>query len=185
MKSAEFAKPWYSIMGYPLNTQERRITQRRKNRTGIKFPLTDSRGCIVLFDRSYIADRRIKRIPDWGVAKKGESGIPPTGSIRTEEMTGQTSSPLVSGGERDFSIAGELIAKVDNLYTSQSAGKWKVLELYRTPKGRYICVEIWCTAMAGKNEQYWLTTCDDLKSAYEFFGRTRLANELFENVLCK
>jgi hypothetical protein len=40
------------------NAQERRGSQRRKSRNHIKFPITDSVGCIVPFDRSRIADRR-------------------------------------------------------------------------------------------------------------------------------
>jgi len=38
---------------------EKRTRQRRTYGAASKFPFTDNRGCVVLFDRSRIADRRL------------------------------------------------------------------------------------------------------------------------------
>jgi len=73
-----------------------------------------------------------------------------------------------------------LIARVDNLDSNQSAGRWKELELYQTPDGQFVCLEIWRTTRNGQYDQYWLATCDELKTARDFFGSSRLVNELFE-----
>lgn len=154
-------------MGLPPTRQERRIKQRRSTRTGIKFPLTDGRDCLVLYDRSRVADRRLENsVP----------GAMPPGS-------GSGSPTPRSGHARVFRIAGELIASVNSIYHSGSTDSWKELELYRIPNGQYVCLEIWRTTMDGKHDQYWLTTCDDLKSVHDFFGNSSLARELFDNVL--
>ena len=41
---------------------EKRIRQRRSYGTASKFPFTDSNGCVVPFDRSRIADRRLNNL---------------------------------------------------------------------------------------------------------------------------
>jgi len=154
-------------MGLPPTTQERRIKQRRSTRKGIKFPLTDGRDCIVLYDRSRIADRRFEVSSSETMAATAGTGNPAPGSDRT----------------RAFSIAGELIASVNNNYSSGTPYSWKQLELYRLPDGRYVCLEIWRTTTDGKHDQYWLTTCNDLESVHDFFGNSSLACELFDSVL--
>ena len=42
--------------------REKRVKQQRHYGSAIKFPMTDSRGCIVLIDRSRIADRRLNSL---------------------------------------------------------------------------------------------------------------------------
>jgi len=154
-------------MGSSPTRQERRIKERRGIRTGIKFPLTDGRDCLVLYDRSRVADRRLEN---------SASGALPAGA--------RSANPAQSSGRaRVFRIAGELIASVNSIYHSGSTDSWKELELYRIPNGQYVCLEIWRTTMDGKHDQYWLTTCDDLKSVHDFFGNSSLARELFDNVL--
>ena len=165
------------------NRQERRINQRRKPRTGIKFPFTDDRGCIVLFDRSRIADRRLEGLPPGESATKGEPGNLSFATLNAEDYIDLPTPPQIFDGARDFCIAGELIASVNNIYNSQSPGRWKELELYQIPKGQYVCLEIWRTTMAGEHDQYWLTTHDDLKSVHGYLGNSSLASELFDNVL--
>ena len=115
--------------------------------------MTDARGCIVPFDRSHIPDRRL-----------------------------ESTLPQIIDSERNFYIDGELIASVSNIYDSQSPGRWKQLELYQTPSGEYVCLEIWRTILEGKHDQFWLATCSDLKTAREFFGNNRLASDLFDEV---
>ena len=39
------------------------------------------------------------------------------------------------------------------------------------------------TTWDGEFDQYWLVTCDDLRSAREFFGNNWLAGELFSEAL--
>jgi len=121
----------------------------------------------VLYDRSRIADRRFESSPSEETAATAGTGTTSPGSGRT----------------RAFSIAGELIASVNNNYSSGMPDSWKELELYRLPSGQYVCLEIWRTTMEGKHDQYWLTTCDDLESVHDFFGNSSLACELFDTVL--
>ena len=173
---------WYCKMEFQPNRQERRIKQRRKLRMGIKFPLTDDRGCIVLFDRSCIADRRLKSLLSRETATKAEPGNLSFATLNAEDLIDLLTPPLIFDGARDFSIAGKLIASVNNIYDSQSSGRWKELELYQTPKGKYVCLEIWRTTMTGEHDQHWLTTCDDLESVQELLGNSSLASELFDNL---
>jgi len=84
---------------------------------------------------------------------------------------------------RNFYVTGELLSTVSNLYTSRLPGRWKELELYRTPGRQYVCLEIWHTTWEGEQDQYWLASCHDLKAAREFFGNNRLARELFAEAL--
>lgn len=42
-----------------VNMKEKRVMQRRNYEPANKFPMTDKSGCIVPFDRSRIADRRL------------------------------------------------------------------------------------------------------------------------------
>jgi len=130
--------------------------------------MTDDNGCIVPFERSRIADRRGQGSLSGADAATGE----PAGYRR--RRAGNV------GHARDFSIAGELIARVSNLDAVQTGGRWKELELYQTPAGRYVCLEIWRTVWEGQYDQYWLASCDDLKAARAFFGASRLVVELFE-----
>jgi hypothetical protein len=44
------------------NMKEKRIRQRRNYGPANKFPLTDTAGCVVPFDRSRIADRRLNNL---------------------------------------------------------------------------------------------------------------------------
>lgn len=164
------------------NTHERRVKQRRKRRTGIKFPITDGSGCIVPFDRSCIADRRLEnRKP--GVATPATAADKPlSGYQQLRDFTTLDRLPPLLDSERDFCISGELIARVNNIYSSRSPGTWKELELYKTPKGQYLCLEVWRTTWDGKYDQYWMASCDDLKTAREFFGNNSLAGELFDEV---
>ena len=41
---------------------DKRIGQRRSYKVVEKFPLTDSNGCVVPFDRSRVADRRLNSL---------------------------------------------------------------------------------------------------------------------------
>ena len=163
--------------------QERRSKQRRKNRKNISFPITDSHGCIVPFDRSRIADRRFNS----HALLVQVANTEPYASMQTASDQNNTLSmnplPMTLDSSCFFTIFGELIASVSNIYDSQSPGRWKELQIYRVPEGRYVCLEIWRTTETGKSDQYWLITCDDLISAREFFGKNSLANELFDNVL--
>ena len=42
--------------------REKRVKQQRNHGSASKFPMTDSRGCVVLIDRSRIADRRLNNL---------------------------------------------------------------------------------------------------------------------------
>lgn len=162
------------------NPQERRIKQRRRLRTDIKFPLIDNRGCIVPFDRSRMADRRLITTATGAYLAGAVHGAPVPGYLRSTTPIDIYSFPALIDNERNFCITGEMIACVNNIYNSQSPGRWKELELYQTPTGQYVCLEIWRTSWTGKYDQYWLATCDDLKTAREFFGNNALASELFD-----
>lgn len=172
-------------MRSPQGRQERRIKQRRRNRTGVRFPLTDDRGCIVMFDRSHIADRRLKSLTPGEAPATAVSGRTPAEDARTKDFQGQLAPAPALGGARDFCIYGELIASANNNYNSQSPGRWKQLELYLTPKGHYVCLEIWRTTLDGERDQYWLATCNNLKTAQDFFGNNWLACELFYDASLK
>jgi len=172
-------------MSCPPSRQERRIKQRRSRRTSIKFPLTDNRGCIVMFDRSRIADRRIKSLTPGEAYAVSVPGRPPAEDARTEDFHSQLTPTPVFDGARDFCIYGELIATANNIYNGQSPGRWKQLELYLTPKGLYVCLEIWRTTLDDERDQYWLATCNNLKAAQEFFGNNWLACELFYDASLK
>jgi hypothetical protein len=164
------------------NKQERRIRQRRRFRTGFTFPLKDGRGCIVPFDRSRSGDRRLADALSESDAAGRESDRVSSGHRSAGDHSGMPKLPSLFDSARDFCIAGELIAHVNNLYNSQSPGSWKELELYQTPHGTYVCLEIWRTVVVGRYEQYWLTSCDDLQGVREFFGTSSLAGELFDEV---
>ena len=170
-------------MGCPPNRKERRIKERRSRRSDIKFPLTDDLGCIVLFDRTRIADRRLEKFTPKEEASITTSGNLLDGSAYAGDFPSLLTPATISDSTRNFYIAGELIASVNNFDNCQSPGRWKVLELYQTPNGQYVCLEIWRSTLAGMHDQYWLTTCDDLKSVHEFLGNSSLASELFDNVL--
>jgi hypothetical protein len=158
--------------------QERRIRQRRRGRAGIKFPMMDGCGCIVPFDRSRISERRLQKVsPGERVANYVLNNPWPNDRQLAKPID---TIPLASHSERDFSIAGELIASVNNVYNSSSPGRWKELELYQTPNGQYVCLEIWRTTWGGERNQYWLVTCDNLKAAHQFLGNNCLASELFD-----
>jgi len=170
-------------MGYQQNSQERRTGQRRRHRACIQFPITDGRGCIVPFDRSRIADRRLEN-PQPGETLQiaaPDNSLP--GCQRPEDTGGLNMLPLVLDSARDFSVSGKLIASTSNIDSSQSSGNWKELELYQTLNGEYVCLEIWRSILDEKYDQYWLATCNDLKTAREFFGNNRLADELFHELL--
>jgi hypothetical protein len=152
--------------------QERRSKQRRKNRKNISFPITDSLGCIVPFDRSRITDRRFNS-PELLVQA----------ASKHQNSKKMNTHPMALDSACCFTIFGELIASVSNIDDHQSPGKWKELRIYRVPEGKYVCLEIWRTRDAGKSDQYWLVTCDNLMSAREFFGKNSMANELFKDVL--
>jgi hypothetical protein len=49
-------------MREPENMKEKRVRQRREYGPVNRFPMTDKTGCIVPFDRSRIADRRLKNL---------------------------------------------------------------------------------------------------------------------------
>jgi hypothetical protein len=163
--------------------QERRGQQRRKSRTGIKFPITDSLGCIVPFDRSRIADRRFSSSAPFVPAANTGPCISTQAASDHENIISMNTLPMALDRMCCFTIFGELIASVSNIYDSQSPGKWKELQIYHVPEGKYVCLEIWRTTETGKSDQYWLVTCDDLMSAREFFGKSALSSELFNNVL--
>ena len=172
-------------MGCPPNRQERRIKQRRWRRTSVKFPLTDDRGCIVVFDRSRIADRRLESLAPADADAISAAGKSSAESARTEDFAELLKHPLIFDNARDFCIFGELIATANNIYNSQSPGRWKQLELYLTPKGHYVCLEVWRTTLDGELDQYWLATCNNMEAAQEFFGNNWLACELFYDASSK
>jgi hypothetical protein len=161
--------------------QERRLKQRRRRRTGVMFPITDRNDCIVPFDRSRIADRRQQYQMPAERAEKHILNNSWNNYRRSEESIDIDAKPHAPDCVRDFCISGELIASVNNIYNSQTTGRWKELELYLTPNWQFVCVEIWRTIMNGELDQYWLATCKDLKVAQEFFGSNWLAYELFYN----
>jgi hypothetical protein len=165
-----------------MTMQERRIRQRRVCRTDIMFPLRDRSDCIVPFDRSRIPDRR-RQSRLQGEADAGSTlDIPSSGDRKPEDTRGPANLSFARDSVRNFCISGELVAIVNNLYSSRSPGRWKELELYRTQNRQYVCLEIWRTTWEGEHDQYWLVTCDDLKAAREFFGNNWLACELFYEV---
>lgn len=140
-------------------------------------------GCIVPFDRSRIADRRFNSQELLLHAANTEPCISMQAASDHENIISIDTLPMALDSACCFTIFGELIAGVSNIYDSQSPGKWKELQIYRAPKGKYVCLEIWRTTETGKSDQYWLTTCDDLISARNFFGKNSLANELFNDAL--
>jgi len=160
--------------------QERRIRQRRRGRAGIKFPMTDGGGCIVPFDRSRISERRVQNVMPGGRIANYALNNPWPNDRQLAKPIDIDTIPLAPDSERDFCISGELIASVNNVYNSPSPGRWKELELYQTPNGQYVCLEIWHTRWEGERNQYWLVTCDDLKAAHQFLGNNCLASELFD-----
>jgi hypothetical protein len=162
--------------------QERRISQRRRNRGDIKFPITDGGGCIVPFDRSRISERRLQNLMPGDRVAKSVLNNPWPSDRQLARSVDPDTIPLALDGERDFCISGELIASVNNIYQSPSPGRWKELELYQTPSGQYVCLEIWHTTWEGERDQYWLVTCDDLKAAKDYLGNNCLATELFAEV---
>ena len=169
------------IMGFLQNNRERRCRERRRRcRTGTQFPLTDGRGCIVPFERSRIADRRCSGAAPPGGDALRETDHPVTGCRHAVSAGGRYPAPRGPAAGRDFHIAGKLIARVDNFNSSPPGGRWKELELYQTKGGQYVCLEIWRTSHDGQYDQYWLATCDDLRTARDFFGNNRLVSELFE-----
>ena len=152
-------------------------------RTDIIFPLRDRSDCIVPFDRSRIPDRRQQNLAPGENVPYTPDGIPWSDYREADASISTSSISLVHDAARNFSISGELIAIVNNLYTSRSPGRWKELELYRTRNSRYVCLEIWRTTWKSEQDQYWLVTCDDLKAAREFFGNNGLAHELFSEAM--
>jgi hypothetical protein len=159
--------------------QERRIRQRRVCRTDIMFPLRDRSDCIVPFDRSRIPDRRQQNPVQGETDARSSLDVLSSGYRNSEDATGSATLPFAHDSVRNFSISGELIAIVNNLYSSRSPGRWKELELYRTQNRQYVCLEVWRTTWEGERDQYWLVTCDDLKAVRKFFGNSRLACDLF------
>ncbi|MGD8873843.1 MAG: hypothetical protein PVH38_01740 [Gammaproteobacteria bacterium] len=132
-----------------------------------------------MFDRSRVADRRLESATPGEAGAIPASGKPAAESAHTDDCRNRQTRPLKFDGARDFYISGELIATANNIYNSQSPGRWKQLELYLTPRGHYVCLEIWRTTLDGEHDQFWLVTCNNLKSAQEFFGNNWLACELF------
>ena len=93
--------------------------------------------------------------------------------------------------ERDngasLSFTGELLAKVsssDNNASGSSysgqTGRWQVLSLYRTEKGRFICQRIDRTRWQGERDSHAAAVCDDHKGMIEFFGHGWLAKDLYD-----
>lgn len=74
---------------------------------------------------------------------------------------------------------GELVASVSNKQAYNGGGRWRVLRLFRTKGGKYICQSIGRTQWIGEEDRVSAAVCETKEDVIEFFGHTDLAKELY------
>ncbi|MDH5188493.1 MAG: hypothetical protein OEW37_05995 [Rhodospirillaceae bacterium] len=66
-------------------------------------------------------------------------------------------------------------------YYSGTVGRWTVLRLYQTAKGKYICEQINYTQHQGEHNRFSGAVCETLDEVFKFFGYRWLAKELYDD----
>lgn len=86
-----------------------------------------------------------------------------------------------------FAFWGEEIAQANNSLARYSraypeeVGRTFYLSLYRTRGGRYVCRRETESLWEGEGTTFETIVCDSIIEAFNFFGPTRLTNDLFDN----
>ncbi len=87
---------------------------------------------------------------------------------------------------RNLSFSGELIAKAsssDNRAMGSSwsgeTGRWQVLRLYKTARGKYVAQRINRTRWQGDRDTSEAVICENEGQVIEFFGYGWLAKDLY------
>jgi hypothetical protein len=96
-------------------------------------------------------------------------------------------------GDRDLSFEGALIAKVRSSPNNASSdysgrvGRWATFALYITKSENYVCEQVDHTQWDGEDEHYSAAVCKNVDQIIEFFGHSKLANELYATaeILCQ
>jgi hypothetical protein len=82
-------------------------------------------------------------------------------------------------------FTGELVSEACsspnrmNRFFSGSSGRWKVLRLYKTKGGKFVCQSIGCTQHQGEKDRYDFAVCESDAEVIEFFGHSDLAKEIY------
>jgi len=94
--------------------------------------------------------------------------------------------------QKVFRFEGEMVGealgtpdRVDPEYRD-SKDRWSELRLYSTLDGRYVCEQVRSSHWKGGNERHRAAVCETEREVMEFFGKSRLAKELYldANIYC-
>ena len=84
-----------------------------------------------------------------------------------------------------FRFEGEMVGealgpsdRVDPEYVD-SDNRWSELRLYSTLDGRYVCEQVRSSHWTGGKERHRAAICETEREVMEFFGKSRLAQELY------
>lgn len=86
---------------------------------------------------------------------------------------------IENDNQPDIKFIGELLGSVSSGEGDEGAGRWTVLNLYKTKGGKYVCQTVGHTQWVDEKTRYKAEVCETAEDVQKFFGYRWLAKELY------
>lgn len=97
-----------------------------------------------------------------------------------DTVEGSEKTTLFIDNEPNIRFTGERIGFVSS--ETNSSLRWKEFSLYKTVSGKFVCWECGCSNYGNETTRYKGKVCTNEEEVIAFFGHSRLAKELYEDV---
>lgn len=150
---------------------------------------TDGQEVIWVIDGAYITDEDDNELGAWDLADYltdefssidySELNIDEVTDIDLDENADMDTITIELDGEPDIRFTGVEVASVSSRSTYNDKGRWTVLTLYKTAKGKFICHQVGHSNWINEKTRYSGKVCETADEAIQFFGQGSLAKDLY------